>query len=156
MRTFVLFCLLCISGIVHASEASPWGQAAIIPTEYQPQKVVYDVAVDSPAELDLILDRASGLSQVYNAHPMDASIVLVLHGAEMDFFDASKFDRYEAIMRRAQSLTVGGVIEFRMCQIAAANRGLHAHDIHGFVQMVPMGDAEIVRLQQEEAYAYMH
>jgi hypothetical protein len=27
--------------------------------------------------------------------------------------------------------------------------------LHGFVRVVPMADAEIVRLQQEEGYAYM-
>jgi hypothetical protein len=41
-----------------------------------------------------------------------------------------------------------------MCQIAAKGHGFEPKDIHGFVSMVPMGDAEIVRLQQE-GYGYM-
>jgi len=49
---------------------------------------------------------------------------------------------------------VGGIIEFRMCRIAAQGHGYAPRDIHGFVSMVPMGDAEIVRLQQE-GYGYM-
>ncbi|HSH31022.1 MAG TPA: hypothetical protein VK971_14035, partial [Thiohalobacter sp.] len=64
-------------------------------------------------------------------------------------------DRYRELMRRAQSLTVGGIIEFRMCRAAARGYGYVPKDIHGFVKMVPMADAEIVRLQQEEGYAYM-
>jgi hypothetical protein len=42
-----------------------------------------------------------------------------------------------------------------MCQIAARGHGVEPEQIHGFVKVVPMADAEIVRLQQEEAYAYM-
>jgi intracellular sulfur oxidation DsrE/DsrF family protein len=57
-------------------------------------------------------------------------------------------------VKRAQSLTVGGVIEIRMCRAAAKRRGLMADDIHGFISMVPMADAEIVKLQSE-GYAYM-
>ena len=58
-------------------------------------------------------------------------------------------------MERARSLTVGDIVQFRMCRVAAAGHGLEPDDIHGFVKVVPMADAEIVRLQQEEGYAYM-
>jgi len=42
-----------------------------------------------------------------------------------------------------------------MCKAAAKMLGYEAKDIHGFVKMVPMADAEIIRLQTEEGYAYM-
>lgn len=42
-----------------------------------------------------------------------------------------------------------------MCKAAAQLQGLKPEDIHGFVKMVSMADAEIVRLQQEEGFAYM-
>jgi len=58
-------------------------------------------------------------------------------------------------MKRAKSLTVGTTIEFRMCQVSAAFKGYAPKDIHGFVKMVPMADAEIIRLQLEEGYAYI-
>lgn len=138
------------------AEESPWGKAQ--PAEgpsYAPQKVVYDVSVQSVAALESVLDRASYLSKLYQADPFESSIVLVLHGEEIHFFARKHFDRYEELMRRAQSLTVGTTIEFRMCQIAARARGYKPEDIHGFVHMVPMADAEIVRLQNEEGYAYM-
>ena len=32
---------------------------------------------------------------------------------------------------------------------------MEPEDIHGFVKLVPMADAEIVRLQREDGYAYM-
>jgi intracellular sulfur oxidation DsrE/DsrF family protein len=58
-------------------------------------------------------------------------------------------------MQRAQSLTVAGPVEFRMCRVAAKGHGYDPEDIHGFVKLVPMADAEIVKLQQEGGYAYM-
>jgi intracellular sulfur oxidation DsrE/DsrF family protein len=42
-----------------------------------------------------------------------------------------------------------------MCKLAAEAQGHKPEDIHGFVELVPMGDAEIIRLQYEEDHAYM-
>lgn len=134
---------------------APWGSAVAQVAGYLPQKVVYDVTVSTPDELNALLDRMSGLNVEYGSDPFDAAIIAVLHGPEMAFFDIRNFEAHEDLMRRAQSLTVGGVIEFRMCQRAARNLGLLPENIHGFIEMVPMGDAEIIRLQQEEGYAYM-
>jgi len=47
------------------------------------------------------------------------------------------------------------VLIIRMCKIAAQAQGYAPKDIQNFVEMIPMGDAEIIRLQNEEAHAYM-
>ena len=152
-RTLVLialtFSLPCL-----ASPTAPWGSAQELDIQYAKQKVVYDTAVDSVAALTSVLDRASYLSTLNGADPFDNKIVIVLHGGEIPFFAIKNYARYKDLMSRAQSLSVGGVIEFRMCKIAAKGRGFEPKDIHGFVSMVPMGDAEIVRLQHE-GYSYM-
>jgi intracellular sulfur oxidation DsrE/DsrF family protein len=57
-------------------------------------------------------------------------------------------------MKRAQSLTVGGIIDIRVCRVAARRRGFEPADIHGFVRVVPMADAEIIDLQKQ-GFAYM-
>ncbi len=139
----------------HAGQNTPWGRAGLQSIDYAPQKVVYDVAVMDVESFSRVLDRVSYLHNIYQADPFDESVVLVLHGDEIPFFAVDNFDRYRELMRRAQSLTVGGMVRFRMCRVAAAGHGLEPEDIHGFVKVVPMADAEIVRLQQEEGYAYM-
>jgi hypothetical protein len=101
------------------------------------------------------LDRVSYLNNIYGADPFDASLIMVLHGDEIPFFAVSNLEKYRDLMRRAQSLTLAGPVEFRMCRVAARGHGLEPEDIHGFVKIVPMADAEIVRLQQEEGYVYM-
>ncbi len=152
-RLFIAL-LWLLPHIAPAAEA-PWGTASLTPTEYKPQKVVYDVHVKTVAALESVLDRASYLSTLTGADPFDQSIVLVSHGPEVRFFARKHYRQYKALMQRVQSLVEAEAIRIRMCKIAAQSQGFEPEDIHGFVEMVPMGDAEIIRLQYEENHAYM-
>jgi len=151
----VIVVTLLWTGMAQAEAEAPWGGAGLQAIEYAPHKVVYNVAASDVAGFSHVLDRVSFLNNIYNANPFEASIVLVLHGNEIPFFAVDNYDKYRELMHRAQSLTVAGTVQFRMCRVAAAGHGLEPGEIHGFVKVVPMADAEIVRLQQEEGYAYM-
>jgi intracellular sulfur oxidation DsrE/DsrF family protein len=129
--------------------------ATVIDLEYKPQKVVYDVNVKSAGALESALDRASYLSTITGADPFDQSIVLVSHGDEINFFAKKNADQYRDLMNRVRNLVESDVIKLRMCQVAARSHGYEPEDIQDFVEMVPMGDAEIIRLQNEEDHAYM-
>ena len=137
------------------TEHAPWGSAVDTPTEYKPQKVVYDVHVKTVEAVESVLDRASYLSTITGADPFDQSIVLVLHGKELSFFAIKNYEKHQDLMKRAQSLVESEALTIRMCKIAAQSQGFSPEDIHGFVEMIPMGDAEIIRLQYEEGHAYM-
>jgi intracellular sulfur oxidation DsrE/DsrF family protein len=139
----------------NASVNAPWGGAKLTATDYKPQKVVYDVHVDTVAEVESVLDRASHLSIITGADPFDQSIVLVLHGPELNFYAIKNYSKYKELMQRAQSLVESEALTIKMCKIAAEGQGYQPKDIHGFIEMVPMGDAEIIRLQYEEGHAYM-
>lgn len=154
IKSIFLLAAFILSFPALASNTAPWGGAKVVETEYSKQRVVYDTAVKTEGALTSVMDRASYLSALNGADPFDNKIVIVLHGDEINFFATKHFAKHKALMERAQSLTVGGIIEFRMCRIAARNHGYEPKDIHGFVTMVPMGDAEIVRLQHE-GFAYM-
>lgn len=143
-----------ISPVTFASDA-PWGGAKVTETEYKPQKVVYDVHVKTVEAVESVLDRASYLSTITGADPFEQSIVLVLHGKELSFFAIKNYEKYQDLMKRAQSLVESEALTIRMCKIAAQSQGFSSGDIHGFVEMIPMGDAEIIRLQNEEDHAYM-
>lgn len=148
--------LLLLASPLPAQDADiPWGRAVAQEADYAPQKVVYDVAVKSRAALENVLDRVSFLNNLYGANPFDASIVVVLHGGEIPMFALENLARDRDLMERAQSLTVAGPVEFRMCVVAARAHGYAPGDMHGFVRMVPMADAELVKLQREQGYAYM-
>ncbi|MDT8282052.1 MAG: DsrE family protein [Gammaproteobacteria bacterium] len=147
--------LLSTPALADNAENSPWGGASLTPTEYKPQKVVYDVHVKTVEAIKSVLDRASHLSTITGADPFEQSIVLVLHGSELNFFAIKNYEKYKELMHRAQSLVESEAIKIKMCKIAAQAQGYAPKDIHGFIEMVPMGDAEIVRLQYEEGHAYM-
>ncbi len=150
----LIFFLLAVPAYADNASKGPWGHAKAIEQEYSKQKVVYDASVSTVEAMTSILDRASYLSALNGADPFDSKIVIVLHGNEIPFFAIKNYEKFKTIMDRAQSLTVGGTIEFRMCKIAARGKGFGAEDIHGFVSLVPMGDAEIIKLQQD-GFAYM-
>lgn len=151
---FVLTAMLTLP--LHAAEQAPWGRAlpAAAPA-LAPQKVVYDAFLGGDEALESLLDRVSFLNQLYGADPFEASIIVVIHGDTIDHFAIEHLARNRGHMERAQSLSESGPIEFRMCQAAARMRGYAPQDFHGFVRMVPMADAEIIRLQAEEGHAYM-
>ena len=158
MLRYALLLLLSIALPNHyalADDNAPWGGAKLTETEYKPQKVVYDVHVKTVEAIESVLDRASYLSTITGADPFDQSIVLVLHGSELSFFAIKNCQKYKEVMHRAQSLVESEAITIKMCKIAAQSQGFSPEDIQGFVEMVPMGDAEIVRLQYEEGHAYM-
>ena len=136
--------------------AAPWGKAKAVDYGYDPQRVVFDVTTASAEELDDVLGRVSELNTLYAADPFAMSIVVLVHGDAIPFFARDLFPGYRELMVRAQSLTAAGPVEFRLCQLAARVRhNLAPADIHGFVTLVPNGDAELIRLQRDEGYAYM-
>ena len=150
----LVFALWLPAVLASADSSAPWGRAKTVEKTYSKQKVVYDVSVKTVAQLENVLDRASYLSALNDADPFDSKIVIVLHGDEIGFFAIRNFEKYRELMVRAQSLTVGGIIDIRMCRVSARRRGFEPPDIHGFVTMVPMADAEIIDLQKQ-GFAYM-
>lgn len=151
-RVLLLACLLPF--VAMAEDNRPWGTAELTEKDYEPAKVVYDVAAADAEEMDSILGRVSHLNNEYAGDVFDAHTVVVLHGDEIPLFTTEKYDENKELMERAQSLTEAGNIEYRMCAAAAALHDVEPEDVHGFVKVVPMADAEIIELQHE-GYAYM-
>ena len=154
-KTFLILCAIlgCVSVAV-ADQEAPWGTAKHVNPDYAPKKVLYDLYSGNKDDLSNILDRVGYLFKLYGSDTFDSSIVVIIHGDAIPFFAVNELDKYRDLMNRAQSLTVGTSIEFRMCGAAAKVLNYEAKDIHGFVQMVPMADAEIIRLQHDN-YAYV-
>lgn len=121
---------------------------------YAPSKVVYDISTPDPEALGFIFDRVNMLQNVYQNDSFEASIVLVIHEGAIPLFGANDKAEQPELMQRARSLSLGEIIKFRVCKASAAMQGFNKNDLQDFVAMVPMADAEIVKLQQE-GYAYL-
>lgn len=159
MRKFFTVAAFVLTGLssttLYADNPAPWGHSKVTETEYKPQKVVFDVTTGDLDTFSRVLDRASYLSKITGADPFEQSIVLVLHGASVRLFAIENTGKYKDMLKRAQSLTSSDTLTIKMCKIAAERHGYLPKDIHGFIEMVPMGDAEIIRLQNESSHAYM-
>ncbi len=118
---------------------------------YSPSKVVYDLSSPDPAVLENILDRVSMLQNIYNNDLFDASIIVVVHEGTIPLF---KNDRQWKLMDRAKSLVLADIIKFKVCAASAKMQDISVNQLHNFVSMVPMADAELVKLQQM-GYAYL-
>jgi uncharacterized protein len=121
---------------------------------YQPAKVVYDISDSDPKVLEHLLDRASMLQNIYQNDSFEASIVFVVHDGAIPLFGKADRNKHPELMKRARSLSMGEVIQFRICKASANMQGFKKSDLQEFAFLVPMADAEMVRLQQE-GYAYL-
>jgi len=88
-------------------------------SDYAPGKVVYDVSTPDPEAVDHILDRASLLQNIYQGDSFEASIVVVLHEGTVPLFSHSNEVEHGDLMARTRSLTMGEVIQFRLCRALA-------------------------------------
>lgn len=122
-------------------------------TVYTPAKAVYDVTANNKSELNHLLDRAALLQRIYNNDPMDASIILVIHESAIKSFSKNNRDNRELI-QRADDLSAGDIIHFRLCSASAKIQGYSKDDFPAFIRPVPMADAEIIKLQNL-GYGYL-
>ncbi len=122
---------------------------------YTPAKVVYDLSSPDPEVLGHLFDRVSLLQNLYGNDPLEASIIIVVHEGAIPLFVRRERSASHELMRRASSLTMGEIIEIRLCGASARMQGFGEADFPDFVTLVPMADAELVRLQSD-GYAYLH
>ena len=127
---------------------------ANVQSVYSPSKVIYDFSDPNPEVLGHMLDRANLLQKIYQDDIFEASIVFVIHEDAIPLFVKEPKRSYSDLMIRAKSLVQGEIIQFRLCEASASMQGFKQQDFHDFVSIVPMADAEIVKLQQQ-GYAYL-
>ncbi len=132
--------------------ATVWPLAA--ETLYDPDKVVYDLSSSDPSVLSGLLDRAGALQRLYGNDPFEASIVFVVHEGALPLFARGAPAFQAELMQRAESLALGEVVQFRLCEMSARSQGLEPDAFPSFARQVPMADAELVRLQHA-GYAYL-
>lgn len=120
---------------------------------YAPATVVYDVVTSDTDKVNNILDRASMLQNLYGGNSFDASIIIMIHGDAIPLFSKNN-NNEQVLIKRANSLTLGEVIQFRLCRASARMQGFNDKDFYDFITLVPMADAELVKLQHK-GYAYL-
>ena len=116
--------------------------------------VVFDISVHSVDELRSILRRAEELVTGPRSASQPATIAIMLHGREIEYFAIDKYAEYRDIVDLAARLDAYNVIEFKMCETAMKDYGIEKTNIPGFIEFVPNGDRELEQLSRK-GYAIM-
>ncbi len=132
------------SGSVPSKDALP---------EDVPNKAVLDITVHTIDELKVLFDRAEKLALAPQPPGGEASVVLVLHGPEVEFFSISNYGKYKDIVDQAARLDAFDVVDVKICQTMMEIRGIPRNDIPAFIEQVPQGSAEVEKLVRE-GYVY--
>ncbi len=114
-----------------------------------PLRAVLDISVHTLEELRVLLDRAEGLAMRPQAQGEEASVVLVLHGPEVEFFSIRNYAKYKDIVDQAARLDAFDVVDVKICQTMLDMQGIERNDIPSFIEQVPLGPDEVERLRQQ-------
>ena len=119
-----------------------------------PLRAVLDVSVHTIEGLRVLLDRAEELAMRPQAQGEEASVVLVLHGPEVEFFSIRNYEKYKDIVDQAARLDAFDVVDVKICQTMMGKQGIDRDDIPSFIEQVPLGPGEVERLTREGYVAF--
>ncbi|TXF98908.1 DsrE family protein [Massilia arenae] len=115
----------------------------------RPERVVYHISDASNA-----MQALGNIRNHLNASP-NASIVVVTHGAGIDFLLEDAKDKngnpYNAVVQELADRKV----QFRVCNNTLKGRQIDRKRVLPEATVVPSGVAELARLQSQEGYAYI-
>ena len=119
-----------------------------------PDRTVLDVSVHTIEGLKVLFDRAEELAMTPRPKGEDASVILVLHGPEVEYFSIKNYDKYKDIVDQAARLDAFDVVDVKICQTMMGEHGIEQNDIPSFIEQVPYGPGEVERLKQEGYVAF--
>ncbi len=137
-------CWILLTWLVPA--AGPLAQAPGHPPGY-----VFDVTVSSAQQLEVVLERAEDLRELFN--PAEHSrIAIVLHGNELQLFHKDNYAMHSAVVERARELDRNNIIDIKACQTMMRTLDIGANELPDFIEQVPFAPVEIERLEREHGF----
>ena len=117
----------------------------------EPAGYVFSVTVNSPQQLDVVLDRAEDLRELFN--PEDhGRIAIVLHGVELQMFQKRNYSDNQMLVERARLLDEDNIIDIKACQTMMRVLDIEQNELPSFIEQVPFAPAEIERLESQQGY----
>ena len=139
--------------VTNVAESASVPSKNMLPEADAPNKAVLDITVHTIDELKVLFDRAEQLALAPQPPGGEASVILVLHGPEVEFFSISNYDKYKDIVDQAARLDAFDVVDVKICQTMMEIKGIPRNDIPAFIEQVPQGPAEVEKLVGE-GYVY--
>ena len=116
-----------------------------------PPGYVFSVTVNSPQQLDVVLNRAEDLRELFE--PEDhGRIAIVLHGVELQMFQKRNYPDNQTLVERARLLDEDNIIDIKACQTMMRVLDIEQSELPSFIEQVPFAPAEIERLETERGF----
>ena len=117
----------------------------------RPPGYVFSVTVNSPQQLDVVLERAEDLRELFNPDE-HGKIAIVLHGNELQLFQKNGRSLNQSVVERARLLDEDNIIDIKACQTMMRTLEIEQSELPSFIEQVPFAPAEIERLQKEQDF----
>ena len=112
---------------------------------------VFDVTVNSAEQLDVILERAESLRELFDPD-QHGRIAIVLHGDELRLFQKDNYAANMSIVDKARQLDQENIIDIKACQTMMRTLEIEQSELPNFIEQVPLAPIEIRRLEKEQGY----
>lgn len=124
---------------------------SVLHAEPKSEGYVFSVTVNSAEQLDVVLDRAEDLRELFDPD-QHGRIAIVLHGAEIQLFQKRNYSLNQSVVDRARLLDADNIIDIKACQTMMRTLDIDQNELPSFIEQVPFGPAEVERLQQREGF----
>lgn len=132
--------------VVGLALAQAWAQDGKTPPGY-----VFSVTVSSQQQLDVVLNRAEDLRELFNPDE-HSKIAIVLHGEELQLFQKDNYSTNQSVVERARLLDQDNIIDIKACQTMMRVLDIEQSELPSFIEQVPYAPAEIERLQKQQGF----
>lgn len=119
--------------------------------ETEPPGYVFSVTVQSRQQLDVVLNRAEDLRELFNPDE-HGKIAIVLHGDELQLFQKDGYRLNQSMVERARLLDQDNIIDIKACQTMMRTLQIQQNELPSFIEQVPFAPTEIKRLEKEEGF----
>lgn len=112
---------------------------------------VFSVTVETAQELDVVLNRAEELRELYDPEQHNR-IAIILHGDELQLFQKNNYSTNMSLVDRARILDQDNIIDIQACQTRMRQLNIGQNELPSFIEQIPFAPAEIERLEKEEGF----
>ena len=125
--------------------------ATLVSGETEPPGYVFSVTVQNKQQLDVVLNRAEDLRELFNPDE-HGKIAIVLHGDELQLFQKDGYRLNQSMVERARLLDQDNIIDIKACQTMMRELQIEQNELPSFIEQVPFAPTEIKRLEKEEGF----
>jgi len=125
--------------------------STLVSGETEPPGYVFSVTVQNKQQLDVVLNRAEDLRELFNPDE-HGKIAIVLHGDELQLFQKDGYRLNQSMVERARLLDQDNIIDIKACQTMMRELQIEQNELPSFIEQVPFAPTEIKRLEKEEGF----